>query len=242
MPIQTVPAETVFQDLLEQPFLTAILPTRDEIRGVAHSVVAMTDYFHERGYPFEVLVVDGASRDGTGVLVDELTRRAQRKIGCIRFLPNGRREGPGAGVAEGMRRAIGKYVVIARPWTQHAWDRGARANIRDVEPLIRQIDQGFDIALGEHFTVMRRQVAETLAPRVQIRDAAWLVEILRLARRVGFRVKKLVQPRNDAGPLRNFRARIQIRLHELRGDYRLDEVVLPTEARQSTRLSTVRGQ
>jgi glycosyltransferase involved in cell wall biosynthesis len=87
------------------PFVTVIVPTRDEERYIA----ATLDSILATAYPrdqLEVLVVDGASRDRTATIVTEYATRHH----AVRLIHNPARTAPAA-LNLGIRAARGEIIV-----------------------------------------------------------------------------------------------------------------------------------
>jgi succinoglycan biosynthesis protein ExoA len=76
----------------ELPFATVAIPARNEARTIESCLDALLrqDYPHDR---FEILVLDGASTDGTAAIVRQVAARADVRI---RLLENPRRSVPAA--------------------------------------------------------------------------------------------------------------------------------------------------
>lgn len=87
------------------PFVSVIIPARNAAAQLAPTLTALLagDYPPER---MEVLVVDGASADGTAALLDDLAARDPR----VRRLHNPAGSTP-AGLNVGLRAARGKVIV-----------------------------------------------------------------------------------------------------------------------------------
>jgi len=101
---------------MELPTVTVVIPVRNEanfIRACLDSVVA-NDYPRDR---LEVLVVDGASSDGTRSIVEEYARRYP----FIRLLDNPRRI-PAAALNVGLEHARGDVIVRMDAHTVYAPD------------------------------------------------------------------------------------------------------------------------
>jgi dolichyl-phosphate beta-glucosyltransferase len=84
----------------------------------------------------ELIVVDDGSTDGTAATVDQLIREGLR----LHLIKHPENRGKGAAVRTGMLAATGRLVLFT--------DADLSTPISDVEPLIRALDDGADVAVG----------------------------------------------------------------------------------------------
>lgn len=89
--------------------LSVVIPAHDEAGSIVGTVTGIAETLGAHEIDYEVLVVDDASTDGTGRLVEELGARNPR-IRCVRS-PNP--PGFGFAVRAGLDRFAGDAVVIA---------------------------------------------------------------------------------------------------------------------------------
>ena len=88
--------------------LSVIVPAYDEARRLPQALSELRGYLDAGGEPYEVIVVDDGSRDGTGALVQERTV-GWRELRLI-TLPENR--GKGAAVRAGMLAAQGELRLL----------------------------------------------------------------------------------------------------------------------------------
>jgi dolichyl-phosphate beta-glucosyltransferase len=86
--------------------VSIIIPAYNEELRLPITLAATVDYFAARAEPFELLVVDDGSSDGTAKLVAEYAqKRPEHKILCLNY---GGNRGKGFAVRYGMLRATGE--------------------------------------------------------------------------------------------------------------------------------------
>ena len=108
--------------------VSLIIPTLNE----AGSIEAVLDEI-PRDVVDEVLIVDGASTDGTA----ELVRRKGDRV----IQQEGR--GYGAAIATGFKHVSGDIVVLA--------DADGSYNLGDIRRLVQRVQDGADLALGSRY-------------------------------------------------------------------------------------------
>jgi dolichyl-phosphate beta-glucosyltransferase len=85
-----------------EPAISVVIPAYNEERGITQTLADVRGRLEERGEPFEVIVVDNASRDRTFELLEPLTDGER-----VRVLRNDRNRGKGYSVRRGMLEARG---------------------------------------------------------------------------------------------------------------------------------------
>jgi dolichyl-phosphate beta-glucosyltransferase len=196
-----------------------VIPAYNEAVRLPAFLKDVLAYFEGRDEPFEVVVVDDGSRDGTAERVREVA--AARSTVMVHALDRNR--GKGAAVRAGMTRARGALRVMA--------DADGATPIAEVARLEAALRAGADIAVGSrilddpavvrhvrthrwlsghvfNFLVRRLSavgvvdtqcgfklfpgpVAEDLFPRVGTDGFGFDVELLLLAQRRGYRVSEV---------------------------------------------------
>jgi dolichyl-phosphate beta-glucosyltransferase len=197
------------------PRISVIVPAYNEARGIAATVSALRDTLaaHEDG-PFEVLVVDNASEDGTAAAVERLADGEY-----VQLLRNERNRGKGYSVRRGMLAARGDLrlhcdadcaaSLASLPRMLELIDdadvvvgsrlaEGARLGQR--QPLLRRIvgrsfvllcrgllaEPTTDLYCG--FKLWRGPVAEEVFTRIHLDGWTFDAEALAMARALGFRL------------------------------------------------------
>lgn len=206
--------------------LSVVLPAYNEEARLGASLGRLTEFLRRRGGPYEVVVVDDGSSDGTRALAE---RRAQtdRAIRVIGFECN---RGKGAAVRAGMLAARGEWILmsdvdLATPLEElerleARRDRadvvvasralpGAQIEVR--ESAAREwLGRGYNCAVrlmavpGVRdtqcgFKLWSRRAARAVFSRLAIARFSFDVESLMLARRLGYRLVEVpVRWRHDA--------------------------------------------
>ena len=115
---------------------SVVIPAYNEAARLPAYLKDVIAYFEARDVPFEILVVDDGSADGTAERVREIS--AGRGFIGVHALPVNR--GKGAAVREGMRRTTGALKLMA--------DADGATPIAEVERLEGALARGADIAVG----------------------------------------------------------------------------------------------
>ena len=196
-----------------------VIPAYNEAVRLPGFLKDVLAYFEGRDEPFEVIVVDDGSRDGTAERVREVA--ATRSAVMVHALDRNR--GKGAAVRAGMARARGALRLMA--------DADGATPIAEAARLEAAVRAGADLAVGSRvlddpavarqvrthrwlsghvfnflvrrlgvvgvvdtqcgFKLFRGSVAEDLFPLVATDGFGFDVEVLLLARRRGYRVAEV---------------------------------------------------
>ena len=132
---------------------SVVIPAYDEAARLPRYLKEVLGYFDRRNEPYEVLVVDDGSSDGTAGCVRELNR-AHRSVGLVRFPRN---RGKGHAVRAGMQLARGALRLMA--------DADGATPIIEVKRLEAAILGGADVAVGSRARPDPSVVRQTLVHR-----------------------------------------------------------------------------
>lgn len=116
--------------------LTIVVPAYNEEKRLGATLKRMLAYFDEQGSPFEILVVDDGSTDGTASLVETISA-CRKEVRLISYKPN---RGKGYAVRQGMLAGRGERLLLS--------DADLATPIEEVEKLMAQLNNGYDIAIG----------------------------------------------------------------------------------------------
>lgn len=199
------------------PFLSVVIPAYNEERRLPGTYRRVAEYLGRVGYPYEVILVDDGSRDGTGRFIAATCELDPRARG-LHLSPN---RGKGAAVREGVLAARGEYILFsdsdlstpieeveklsAALLTRQAGVAIASRRLRGANLLLRQpfhrqvMGTGFSILTRTlalpglydtqcGFKLFTREAARDIFPRLTITRFGFDVEVLYLARRRGHRV------------------------------------------------------
>jgi dolichyl-phosphate beta-glucosyltransferase len=218
----------------EPPQLTLIFPAYNEVAAIARTLREARAYFDASGWSCELIV----AADGTDGTREEAARCGARVLGAAERRGKGRgvREamalarGRYVGYADADNKVPIEEFAKIRPWLEQGWDVviGTRAG-RDSEierrpPWFRRlgsagfslVTRGF-VGLGGiadtqcGFKFFTREAAREIFARQEIDGYMFDVEVLSLARRLGFRIHQAPIRWRDDG---------DTRLHLVRGNLR----------------------
>ncbi len=210
------------------PAVSLVVPAFNEERRLPPTLEQIEAYAaewsraHAGEGPWEVLVADDGSADGTPAIVERHAATWPPAAGTLHLLRLPHR-GKGYAVREGMLAARGRWLVLT--------DADLSAPIADTQRLIEALRAGADIAIGSRdpalggrrldeprsrrisahvfnaltqliavrgitdtqcgFKAFRRSAARQLFTRQRIMGLAFDVELLYLARRLGYRIAQV---------------------------------------------------
>lgn len=118
------------------PRWSVVIPAFNEARRLPRYLDEVVTYFEGRGEPWEVLVVDDGSSDGTADRVEV----AARHHPAVRLLREERNRGKGAAVRRGMLSARGVWRLFT--------DADGATPIAEIKRLEPALAAGADVAIG----------------------------------------------------------------------------------------------
>lgn len=131
----TLPLQQASLDPLhDRPGITILLPAKNEETGIEATFEALpVARLRELGYPVEILVADGRSRDRTREIAHRYGARVLRQLGT----------GKGRAVRNALDVAKGDYVIML--------DADATYPARAIPAFVGLLDQGYDVVMGSRF-------------------------------------------------------------------------------------------
>jgi dolichyl-phosphate beta-glucosyltransferase len=123
--------------------LSVIIPAYNEAARILPCLAEMSAFLGGRSRPYEILVVDDGSRDGTAAVVEEF----RRKHPAVRLLRLARNTGKGGAIRRGIQEARGELQLIA--------DADGATPIQELTRLEASIGNGTDIAIGSRALAAR---------------------------------------------------------------------------------------
>jgi dolichyl-phosphate beta-glucosyltransferase len=120
----------------DQPELSVVIPAYNEARRLPPTLRQIEAYLRSSGRSAELIVVDDGSTDGTVEALDGLMRDGLR----MQLIRHSENQGKGAAVRSGVMAASGRLVLMT--------DADLSTPIKDVEPLIKALSNGADVAIG----------------------------------------------------------------------------------------------
>jgi dolichyl-phosphate beta-glucosyltransferase len=117
-------------------FLSVVIPCFDEMANLQKGVLEKIDhYLNKKKFPYEVIVVDDGSKDGSIQFVKEFVEEHEN----FSLIQNSHFGKAGA-VTTGMLKAKGEYVLFT--------DMDQATPIEELHKLLPFIEEGFDIVIG----------------------------------------------------------------------------------------------
>jgi dolichol-phosphate mannosyltransferase len=148
------------------PVLSVVIPAHNEADGIAPTVRAFAGRLREAGIPFEIVVVDDHSTDGTDVVLASL----QADVPELRRVENPRSGGFGHAVVAGLEAFSGDAVAIVMA--------DASDDPADLVTYYRTLVQGYDCVFGSRFVPGARVVDYPTHKLLLNRLANWFIRLL----------------------------------------------------------------
>jgi len=144
--------------MVEPPRLSVVVPLYNEEENVGLLVQAVREALAANG-PWELLLVDDGSTDGTARIASGLAEQDPR----IRVIRLARNYGQTPAMQAGFDHARGAVVVTM--------DGDLQNDPRDIPTLVAKLDEGFDLVAGYRVRRQDRWLTRTLPSRI----ANWLI-------------------------------------------------------------------
>jgi dolichyl-phosphate beta-glucosyltransferase len=122
--------------------MSVVIPAYNEERGIAETVMEARAWLEARGRPFEILVVDNASTDGTGEQLRPLLEGDH-----VRLLRNEMNRGKGYSVRRGMLEARGELRLHC--------DADCTASFASLERMLDLLESA-DVVVGSRLAAGAR--------------------------------------------------------------------------------------
>ncbi len=119
-------------------FLSVVMPAYNEEKKIREALRRVEAFLAHKSYHWELLVVNDGSQDGTEKIINECIRENQNSR--TRLLNSPVNKGKGASVKMGVLEARGERVLVT--------DADLSSPIKEVDKLMRVLDQGFDGVIG----------------------------------------------------------------------------------------------
>ncbi len=202
----------------DKVLVSVVLPAYNEVTQLEPSVTEVSQALKQADYPFEIVIAEDGSTDGTAELSEELTR----KYPFVKHIHRDKRLGRGTALNNAFRQCSGEVFVYM--------DLDLATDLKSLKPLVDTIKvEGYDLSTGSRmlpestverttrrsissksynflvrhmlhskvrdhqcgFKAFKRQAVLSLIGEVKATHWFWDTEILVRAQRRGFRVKEI---------------------------------------------------
>ncbi len=119
-----------------KPYLSVVIPVYNELDNIPPLLEGLAEALEKLEKPFEVIVVDDGSTDGT----TELLRRLKPSYTWLKVVILRRNFGQSAAFTAGLDQAQGEVIVTM--------DGDLQNDPRDIPKLLEKIEQGYDLVSG----------------------------------------------------------------------------------------------
>jgi glycosyltransferase involved in cell wall biosynthesis len=150
---------------LVNPYISIVIPAFNEEERIIATLEDVVRFLSGLGKPWEVIVADDGSTDGTAGKVRDI---ASRQDG-IRLLSLPHR-GKGAAVKDGMLASTGEYRFMC--------DADLAMPIDGLSAFLERMEEGYDIVIGSRQVMGARRFNETAARHFLGRLFNWSVRLL----------------------------------------------------------------
>ncbi len=116
--------------------LSIVIPAYNERHRIGLTLEKIRQYAHTQDEPWQIIVVDDGSSDGTAELVRQFDAGPLR----LRVLVNDRNRGKGYSTRRGMLEAEGRRVMLC--------DADLSMPIEQCGKLLAKLDEGYDVAIA----------------------------------------------------------------------------------------------
>lgn len=123
----------------EKIHYSIILPTYNESENIRPIIEELESFFSVKKKPFEIVVVDDSSTDGT----DNVIRDLQKRYDNIVLLDKNPKEGIGKALKRGYDTAHGEWLL--------SMDTDRAFHISEIDRLIEQTHHGYDFVVGSKY-------------------------------------------------------------------------------------------
>jgi hypothetical protein len=198
--------------------VSVVLPAYNEVDKLDGAVEKISQALREIGYPFEIIIAEDGSTDGTA----ERSEALAQEYPFVRHIHRDKRQGRGTALNNAFRQCNGKVLVYM--------DLDLATNLKSLKPLVQAIMvEGYDFSTGSRmlpesrverslgrslssksynflvrhmlgskvkdhqcgFKAFRKEAVLSLLGEVEATHWFWDTEILVRAHRHGFKIKEI---------------------------------------------------
>lgn len=185
-----------------RPFVSIIIPTHNNARTLSLVLMQVEKYLKHRQKDFEIIVADRGSRDATR----EIIRRFEVLVPELQPIYLEEETTTGEAVKMGLTTARGAWrAILSAEDTAH---------IDELEKALPHLQKGFDLAVGresglqlskklyrllynlivpseeKRICFISSDTAASLLPQAKTLSGRWLLEMLKLSKQQGLKIKK----------------------------------------------------
>lgn len=121
-------------------FLSIVIPAFNEEFRILGTLGKIHKYFSNKGFDFEIIVVDDGSTDNTVKVIEGFKERLSPDRHTIKIIKNGKNKGKGYSVRKGVLSAKGRYVLFS--------DADLSTPIEEFEKLFKYLQNGYNISIA----------------------------------------------------------------------------------------------
>lgn len=148
--------------LPEAGMLSITVPVYNERESLPHLMAALRAVLERIGRPWEVILVNDGSSDGTDRILDEMAR-ADERVKVVHFRRNA---GQTAAMMAGIDFASGDVIVPI--------DADLQNDPEDIPRLLEKLDEGYDVCSGWRKDRQDQQLRRNLPSRIANRLISWV--------------------------------------------------------------------
>lgn len=126
---------------LAKPYLSVIIPGYNEEEIIKGTIIAVENALESIGKPFEILIVDDASKDRTAEILKSLVK--SRRHPSLRFVSY--KEGPSRreNLARSFRLLRGQYIILL--------DMDLAMDLVHMGEMLHFLEKGYDVVLANRY-------------------------------------------------------------------------------------------
>lgn len=143
----------------QMPLVSVIVPVFNELENVELMYNELVEAMHSQPRPFELVLVDDGSRDGTTERLHEIAANDER----VKLVVFRRNYGQTAAMHAGIQNANGQYLVTI--------DGDLQNDPNDIPMMLDKLEEGFDLVHGWR----KDRKDHLLSRRIPSRIANWLI-------------------------------------------------------------------
>lgn len=123
----------------QEPLVSIVIPAHNEAGGIRGVLSSICEHMNRAKIAFECVVVNDASSDGTGAVVEALAREQS----AVRHIQRNGLNGLGRAIRDGLAHARGKSVIIAMG--------DGSDSPSDIARCAGLLQEGYDCVFGSRF-------------------------------------------------------------------------------------------